>query len=435
MATGPLLLSLGLLSRRRLVLVFVSGLSVAAMSFHAHEGLEPVRAREWSGAVTLLSDPQNFPGRVVADVDSDIGRLQLAASGRWASIVRRTAVGRRLLVTGTLRELTRPDRVAYRHLRMSLSVVSASALDGSAFWRVPVDAVREAILRGANALPTNQRPIYAGFVIGDDRGSDEEIVQSFENSGLSHLLVVSGENVVFVIAIATPIAARLGRRSRIAALTLVLLLFAAVTRFEPSVLRATFMAIIAVVGSGSGRPVDARRRLAVAVAALIIVDPLLVESFGFRLSVAATAGITLFAPSIAKRLRGPGWFQQVLSVTVAAQIAVAPFVIPVFGPLPLASLPANVLAEPIAGLVMMWGSSVGVVAGALGGWPAVVLQAPVRAGVWWIMTVARWCASLPLPRLTLPTIVVLALSAAFLVRLARSAVWLRSERRSRVSAG
>ena len=435
MAAGPLLLSLGLLRRRRLMLVLVGGLSVAVMSFHAHQGLEPVRAGEWSGVVTLLSDPQDFPGRVVADVDSDAGRLQLTATGRWASIVRRTAVGRRLLVNGTLRELTRPDRVAYRHLRMALSVAGASAEDGSALWRVPVNAVREAVLRGANALPAAQRPVYAGFVIGDDRGSDEEIVQSFEDSGLSHLLVVSGENVVFVIALMTPIAARLGRRSRVAALTMVLLLFAAVTRFEPSVLRATFMAFIAVIGAGSGRPIDARRRLAVAAAALIIIDPLLVQSLGFRLSVAATAGITLFAPSIAKRLRGPNWFRQVLSVTVAAQIAVAPFVVPVFGPMPLASLPANVLAEPIAGFVMMWGSSVGVVAGALGGWPAVVLQAPVRAGVWWITTVARWCASLPLPRLTLATIVVLGLGAAFSVRLTRSTIWQRSERRSRVSAG
>ena len=435
MAAGPLALSIGLLSRRRCVLVLVGGFAVAVMSFHAREGLEPVASREWNGVVTLLSDPQDFPGRVLADVDSDVGRLQLTATGRWASIVRRTTVGRRMLVTGNLRELSHRDRLVYRHLRMALSLESASVEDGSSFWRVPVDVVRSAILRGATALPADQRPVYAGFVVGDDRGSDGETVRSFENSGLSHLLVVSGENVVFVIALATPIAERLGRRTRVAVLTLVLLFFAAVTRFEPSVLRATFMAVIAVVGAGSGRPVAARRRLAVAVAALIIVDPLLVESFGFRLSVAATAGITLLAPTIARWLRGPRWFQQVVSVTVAAQLAVAPLVVPVFGPLPLASLPANVLAEPIAGFVMMWGSSVGIVAGVLGGWPALILQVPVRAGVWWIMIVAKWCASLPLPRLTLPAIAVVALGAGLFVRLSRLANWQQPERGSPVPDG
>ena len=435
MAIGPLLLIFGLLSRRRVAIALLGGLSVAVMSFHAREGLKPVQSREWSGVVSLRSDPREYPGRLTADVDSDLGRLQLTANGRSASIVRRTVVGRRLMVTGMLRELTHPDRLAYRHVRMAFSASQVSVVDGSALWRVPVDAVRTAILDGANALPAGQRPVYAGFVIGDDRGSDDEIVQSFEDSGLSHLLVVSGENVVFVIALATPIAARLRRRTRVVALTSVLLLFAAVTRFEPSVLRATVMAFIAVVGAGSGRPVDSRRRLAVAVAVLIMVDPLLVESFGFRLSVAATAGITLMAPSIARRLRGPDWFQQVLSVTVAAQLAVAPLVVPVFGPLPLASLPANVLAEPIAGFVMMWGSSVGIVAGVIGGWPALVLQLPVRAGVWWIMAVAKWCASLPLPRLNLPSIVVLGLGAVVAVRRQRRASWWRSERRRHDSAG
>jgi competence protein ComEC len=435
MIVAPVALGVGVLSRRRLFLFFLGGLAVAVLSFHAREGLKPVQPREWSGVVTLLSDPQDYLGRVLANVDSDVGRLQLTATGRWASIVRRTLVGRRLMVRGTLRELTHPDRLASRHVRMAFSPSQVSVEGDSELWRVPIDAVRGAILRGSEALPADQRPVYAGFVIGDDRGSSDEVVQSFEDSGLSHLLVVSGENVVFVIAIATPIASRLGRRSRVFALTAVLLLFAAVTRFEPSVLRATFMAFIAVVGAGSGRPVDSRRRLAVAVAVLIIVDPLLVESFGFRLSVAATSGIALLAPSIARRLRGPSWFQQVLSVTVAAQLAVAPFVIPVFGPMPLASIPANVLAEPIAGFVMMWGSSVGIVAGVLGGWQAWVLQLPVRAGVWWIMTVAKWCASLPLPRLTLPAIAAIGLSSVVIAWLQRSRFWPRLKQGRHVSAG
>jgi competence protein ComEC len=250
---------------------------------------------------------------------------------------------------------------------MAMSVSEASLESGTDLWRVPVDLVRGAILRGAQVLPEDQRPLYTGFVIGDDRGSREEVVQAFKDSGLSHLLVVSGQNVVFLLAIAAPLAARLGRRSNLVVLLSVLLLFAAVTRFEPSVLRACAMAMLAVAGASSGRPLTTGRRIAVAVALLIMIDPLLVESLGFRLSVAATVGIALFASGIARRLRGPEWSKRVLSITIAAQVAVAPLIIPVVGPLPLASLPANVFAEPIAGFVMMWGSTVGVVAGLIGG--------------------------------------------------------------------
>jgi competence protein ComEC len=435
MAIGPIALCVGVLSRRRAALLVLGGLSVAVMSFHAREGVQPVESREWVGVVQLVSDPQTYPGRVVADVDSDLGRLELTATGRAASVTRQAFAGRRLRVGGTLRLLTHPERAEYRHVRMALSVSEASLQRGADLWRIPVDFVRNAILNGGKALPAEQRPVYSGFVIGDDRGSSDDVVRAFENSGLSHLLVVSGENVIFIIALATPLASRLPRRPRIFVLTLVLLLFAAVTRFEPSVLRATAMALLAVVGAASGRPLNARRRVAVAVALLLLIDPLLVESLGFRLSVAATVGITLLASGLARRLRGPNWLRQVLAITIAAQIFVAPLVIPSFGPMPLASLPANVLAEPVAGFVMMWGSSVGLLAGVLGGWPAVVLQAPVRLGVWWIMTVAKWCSGLPLPRLTLSAIVALSVGAATVARVHSSQFWQRRTRLGRVSAG
>jgi len=435
MAVGIIALCAGVLSRQRALVFVLGGLSVAVLSFNAREGLRPVQAREWAGVLQLVSDPKSFPGRVVADAETDLGRVQLTATGRAASVVRQASAGRSLSVQGTLRDLAHPERVAYRHVRMALSSSEASLESGTDLWRVPVDFVRGAIMRGAQALPEEQRPLYTGFVIGDDRGSREDVVQAFKDSGLSHLLVVSGQNVVFLLAIATPLAARLGRRSNVVTLLSVLLLFAAVTRFEPSVLRASAMAMLAVVGASSGRPLTTRRRVAVAVALLIVIDPLLVESLGFRLSVAATVGIALFASDIAHRLRGPEWLKRVLSITIAAQVAVAPLIIPVVGPLPLASLPANVLAEPIAGFVMMWGSTVGVVAGFIGGWPATILQAPVRLGVWWIMNVAEGCSKLPLPRLSLPVIIVITLSSLVVLRAHSS--WCRSHRTllRQVSAG
>jgi len=424
MAVGIIILCIGVLSRRRTIVLVLGGLSVAVLSFNAREGLRPVQLREWAGVLQLVSDPKTFPGRVVVDAETDVGRVQLTATGRAASVVRQASAGRVLSVRGTLRNLKHPERVAYRHVRMAMSTSEASLLSGTDVWRVPVDFVRATILRGAQVLPEDQRPIYTGFVIGDDRGTREEVVKAFKDSGLSHLLVVSGQNVVFLLAIATPLADRLGRRSNVVALLSVLLLFAAVTRFEPSVLRATAMAMLAVTGTASGRPLATCRRIAVAVALLILIDPLLVESLGFRLSVAATVGIALFGSGLARRLKGPEWFKRVLSLTVASQVGVAPLIVPVAGPMPLASLPANVLAEPIAGFVMMWGSTVGVVAGVIGGWPAAILQAPVRLGVWWIMNVAESCSELPLPRLSLPVIIVIAFST--LVLLCAQSLWRRS---------
>jgi len=404
MWTGFLILILGAAIRRPGIFLLAGLFASSIFSFNAHAGLTPIPPQPWSGSITLIGDPQPFPGRVVAIADSDIGRVQLTASSSVATQLRQSTAGSAFTVSGMLRPLAQRERLASRHVRMSLTATRLEPDPPRSFWRLPVDAVRGLILRGSESLPAKQRPIYNGFVIGDDRGSDQTTAQSFEDSGLTHLLVVSGENVVFIIAVATPIVSRLPRRTRTIAMVAILLLFAAVTRFEPSILRATVMAMIAIIGVGNGRPIDARQRLAAAVSLLVLIDPLLVGSFGFRLSIAATAGIACLGQPMVKLLRGPVWFRQVFAVTVAAQIAVAPLIIPTFGPMPLASLPANVLAEPIAGFVMMWGSSVGLIAGFIGGWMAALLLAPVVASLWWILNVAGWCAALPLPRLNLVSV-------------------------------
>ncbi|MEX1217796.1 MAG: ComEC/Rec2 family competence protein [Acidimicrobiales bacterium] len=400
---------LAILLTRNRVLIVIGGVIVAGIfSFNAHGGLKPLSPSSWSGDVVLVSDPVTFPGRLVVDVDTSQGRMQMTASGAASRPLRGATAGTVLEVRGRTRALKNPERLASRHIRMSLMATEVSRVNTTALWRLPVDAVRSTVLRGSEVLPEDQQPVYAGFVIGDDRGSDPRVTKAFEDAGLSHLLVVSGQNVVFVMAVFSPALARLGRRSRSISLVAILLLFAAVTRFEPSVLRATTMAMFAILGAGAGRKLNGRVRLALAVAVLVLIDPLLISSFGFRLSVAATAGIALFAHPIASRLRGPVIVRQVLSVTIAAQLAVAPFIVPVFGPMPLAALPANVLAEPVAGLVMMWGSSVGIVAGTLGGWPALVLQLPAMIGVWWIMQVAEFSSNLPLPHLGLIEMAVVA---------------------------
>ena len=435
MWVGVLVLTLGLLSRRPWLLLLAGLFASSFFSFNARAGLSPIPSQSWSGSVTLLGDPQTFPGRVIVIADSDIGRVQLTASSSVAAELRQSTAGSAYTVSGVLRAPAHADRLASRHVRMSLSATSLKRDPVRASWRMPVDAVRELILRGSESLPQKQRPVYNGFVIGDDRGSDPAIAQSFEDSGLTHLLVVSGENVVFIIAVATPLMSRLPRRARTTLMIAILLLFAAVTRFEPSILRATVMAMIAIFGVGSGRPVDARQRLAAAVSLLVLVDPLLVESFGFRLSIAATAGIACFSQAIMKLMWGPQWFCQVFAVTVAAQIAVAPLIIPTFGPMPLASLPANVLAEPIAAFVMMWGSSVGLIAGVVGGWPAALLLAPVMAGLWWILNVARWCAALPLPRLNLASVVVLFAGGVIFALWRHRRISHQQEHRQRPTAG
>ncbi|MEZ5230476.1 MAG: ComEC/Rec2 family competence protein [Acidimicrobiales bacterium] len=263
-------------------------------------------------------------------------------------------------------------------------------------------------------------------MIGDDRFQSKGQQARFRAVGLSHLLAVSGQNVAFVLAVAEPLVNRRGWWSRRLATVLALVVFAMATRLEPSVLRATGTALTSVVALSSGARASGVRALALAATALVLIDPFLVSSVGFRLSLAASAGILLVGPLIEERLPGAGsstggWWRTPLTVTLGAQAGVTPLLVSLFGPVALVSIPANLLAGWAAGLVMTWGLTAGVLAGVLGRLVgdglAGVLQWAAVGAMWLIDTVASVALRMPSPMIGggASLVAMLALAAAWFV--------------------
>jgi competence protein ComEC len=172
--------------------------------------------------------------------------------------------------------------------------------------------------------------------------------------------------VAFVLALFAPLFRRVGLRGRLAGGLLLLVVFGTMTRWEPSVLRAIAMAAIALVAGYLGRPTTGLRALLLAATALLLADPFLLHSVGFGLSCGASLGIALLSQPIAARLRGPRFVRDTLAVTAAAQVGVAPILIPVFGSMPLVALPANLVAVPLAAPLTMSGLAAGVASGVIG---------------------------------------------------------------------
>ena len=175
------------------------------------------------------------------------------------------------------------------------------------------------------------------------------------------------------------------------------------------------MAAIATVTLTVGRPMARVRVLAVAVTLLLVVDPLLVGSLGFQLSVAASLAIIRLGPVVMAALPGPAWCTDPLGVTIAAQLGVAPLLLAAFGPLPLASLPANLLAVPAAGAVMVWGMTAGLGAGLVGRGPAAALHLPTRVLLGWIGQVAQRAAAAPLGQVGVRELAIATAGLALLV--------------------
>ncbi|WP_208028153.1 ComEC/Rec2 family competence protein [Rhabdothermincola sediminis] len=365
----------------------------------------------FTGEVTLVGDPGDASGAVRVEVRAGSRRFDAWARGRAGAAIRPRLAGERLSVRGRM-EADVPSWLRHRHVVGRMEITEVIGWRGGDPASRLANRFRRVLERGVEHLAPDTRALFTGFVFGDDRGQSPAVADDFRAVGLTHLLAVSGQNVAFVLAVASPLLARLSLRGRLAATLVLLGFFTLVTRFEPSVLRATTMAAIAALSTTVGRPVSAIRTLAAAVVLLVLVDPFLVHSVGFGLSVGAAAGIILLARPIAGVLPGPRPLRAALAVTLAAQLGVAPILVPVFGGLPVASIPANLLAEPVAGVVMMWGLTAGIVAGLVGGSVATVAHLPTQVGLSWVAAVARQARELPLGELDLPLVAVAATAGA-----------------------
>jgi competence protein ComEC len=406
------LVAVALAVRRPVLLMLAVALAASALGARSWAGLRPPALGQWSGVATLVGDPANAAGALRADVRIGGKRVEVWARGSAARALRDRLSGERVQLRGLLSPVP-PDarqRLARRHIAARMSVTGASLASAGNVPSRLANGLRRTLLRGAGVLDPGSRALFAGFVLGDDRDQRPEVTDDFRASGLSHLLVVSGQNVAFVLALLGPFLNRFRLSGRLAGGLAALMLFGILTRWEPSVLRAVAMAGLTLLAAAVGRPASSLRILSLAVTGLVLIDPLLVHSLGFLLSVGACAGIALFSTRLAARLPGPRPIASAVGVTLAAQLGVLPILVPVFGGLPVAALPANLLGAPVAGPLMMWGMAAGLVAGWTGDTMAGLIHFPTGLMIRWVAGVAHWGAAAPLGQLRPAHVVALAIA-------------------------
>jgi competence protein ComEC len=330
----------------------------------------------FQGEVTLLTDV--FEGR--------FGYWAIASLGSWrvradmeASLAGRGDV---LVVEGDIEP--EPGRAGGRDYQAILEIRSVKAVRASTF--LPHRAGVSIRLRVTERLqPLDEgRALLAGFLIGDTSGIANADIEAMRRSGLAHFVAVSGSNVALFLAllavVAGPLAVAPRRRALVGLLGLPV--YAAATRFEPSVLRASVMAGIALGGRLVGIVLEAWQLLALSVSLLVVIDPSLTRNVGFQLSAAATAGVLIGA-----RWPGRGVIRRALTITVGAQLAVAPLLLLHFGSIPLLSPLVNLLAAPLV--------SGATLAGALGVAGIGFLLEPAVLGADLVLTLARGAAGWP----------------------------------------
>jgi competence protein ComEC len=343
-----------------------------------------------SGTATVRTDPTWVGHGVGVVVQLHGKRYRVIAHGAPGAHLANRLAGEQVAVKGTCAKTSGPysryDRITHVVGRMTVQSVSEEFSEGSIAVRA-ANRMRVALRDGVALMPYNLQSLFAGLVIGDDRDQSREMVNQFRASGLSHLCAVSGQNVAYLLAALSPLLGRLRRNSRFIAVLFILAWFVLLTRAEPSVLRAAVMAGLVAVNAASGASMNARTILASTVIMLLLIDPMLAWSVGFALSVGATAGLAWLSARLGNIIGRHG----MLASTLAAQVGTMPVSLFIFGYVPVVSLVANPLALWVAGMVMMVGLPLALLASVMT--PLVPLVSwAMTIPVAWVAGVARFCS-------------------------------------------
>ena len=381
-----------------LILIFVFG---AINSQRATNDFANVRLGEYEGYATVMADPQNIGAATRTTLEIGRDRFVVYAYGRPAWRLAGAKVGEQVFVRGLRESFDQgtESRWIAQHIKgkFRLEFVGEQRLVASPIMR-SVQRVRDLVQLGSDSFEFNDQALFTGLVIGDDTRQSETMIDAFRKSGLAHLVAVSGQNVSFVLAALSPLLSRLKNRLRIIATLAVLVWFVLITRVEPSVVRAATMAGLAYLSVAFGRPTRTMRLIALTVLLAVIVDPLLAWSVGFFMSVGATCGLCIGAAPLAKLVSRPKWLAQLIGATVAAQLGVMPVVILIFGVPSVTGIIANVLAVPIAGLVMLVGLPMSLFSATISnlglGEIGDLMMLPIQVGVRWVWWVAEIFAHL-----------------------------------------
>lgn len=257
-----------------------------------------------------------------------------------------------------------------------------------------------------DTVGTASQGLFPGMVLGDTSLQTAAETQLYLDTGLSHLSAVSGANVAIVTTTVILLCRwfTLGPRIQIGAAAAMLLLFVSLVGPEPSVLRAAVTGLVglcAVLNSARMEPLHA---LSLAVVGLILHDSDLAVSYGFALSVAATAGIVALNPLLVRALAPTGWpdiLIRALAVAMAADLVTMPLIAMMSGQISLVAVLANVLVSPAVVPVTV----LGLLAAGLSLAPGGLEYLPLKVAepcTWWIHHIALWCADFPLATIAVP---------------------------------
>ena len=258
-----------------------------------------------------------------------------------------------------------------------------------------LNRVREWVLHMLRTYIPGKREqsLAEALLIGYKAHLEQDLVQMYSNTGVVHIIAISGMHIGFIYLLLLFVTKPLQRRHtswlRMLLIIAVLWLFSLLAGGQPSVLRSAVMFTLIGVGTVLSRNSNMFNTLALSAFALLCINPFWLWDVGFQLSYAAVLSIILFYQPVYNLLffrhKVFDYLWRMGAVSVAAQILTLPLSIYHFHQFPTVFFIANVVAVPLSTAALAGAALVCFSA------PLPVVAAIVGKLTAWLIFALNWC--------------------------------------------
>ena len=189
------------------------------------------------------------------------------------------------------------------------------------------------------------KPYLNALVLGNDDEINENIQNSYQTNGITHLLAISGAQITLFSSILLFLFNKIFSKNTSYLITIIfLLIYLFITNFQSSVIRATIFFIILTINKQFDLKLNTIFILIITACFTLIINPFIIYSLGFVLSFTVSFYLILFKTLIDKY---QNYFSKTLVISLIAFFSSAPIIINTFFKLNLLSPIINLYFVPL----------------------------------------------------------------------------------------
>ena len=207
-------------------------------------------------------------------------------------------------------------------------------------------------------LPPPYNYLLIGMLLGEKSFIPPDLKEVFAEAGIMHILAVSGLHVgiIAIALLAFLNILRLPKKLKLFTLILILIMYASITGYRPSVLRATIMFIVLIGGKLINRNRNLNISLFFAAFLILLLNPLILYDAGFLLSFIVTFFIINLSPILQELYsKIVVWIRNPLAVSTAAWVGIFPLSAYFFSKVSIISIVSNLFIIPLTGIAVILG--------------------------------------------------------------------------------